>query len=162
MNNDRLNPKSQGANSPRNPRQNTPLISDGSPTKGSVTGHDPAKQTKQQTAQMPMNSTIAAQKALESIDGGAIRSTQPNSFITKHIGTFESAARSHFQHRLMHSVDITALGNGNQETSTTEGHRDHRQGCGHREDLSVHSEEWLQAEQRVLARGGPAENTMLC
>lgn len=73
MNNDRLNPKSQGANSPRNPRQNTPLISDGSPTKGSVTGHDPAKQTKQQTAQMPMNSTIAAQTALESIDGGSAR-----------------------------------------------------------------------------------------
>ena len=70
MNNDRLNPKSQGANSPRNPRQNTLLIPDGSPTKGSVTGHDPAKQTKQQTAQMPMNSTIAAQTALESIDGG--------------------------------------------------------------------------------------------
>ena len=73
MNNDRLNPKSQGANSPRNPRQNTLLIPDGSPTKGSVTGHDPAKQTKQQTAQMPMNSTIAAQTALESIDGGGVR-----------------------------------------------------------------------------------------
>jgi hypothetical protein len=47
MNNDRLNPKSQGANSPRNPRQNTPLIPDGSPTKGGVTRHNPATQTKQ-------------------------------------------------------------------------------------------------------------------
>ena len=70
MNNDRLNPKSQGANSPRNPRQNTLLIPDGSPTNGGVTGRNPATQTKQQTAQMPMNSTIAAQTALESIDGG--------------------------------------------------------------------------------------------
>ena len=73
MNNDRLNPKSQGANSPRNPRQNTLLIPDGSPTNGGVTGRNPATQTKQQTAQMPMNSTIAAQTALESIVGGWVR-----------------------------------------------------------------------------------------
>ena len=70
MNNGYLNPKSQGSNSPQNPRQNTPEVPDGSLTKGDVTGQNAATQTKQQTAQMPMKSTIAAQTALESIDGG--------------------------------------------------------------------------------------------
>ena len=52
------------------PGQKAGRISDGSPTNGGVTGRNPATQTKQQTAQMPMNSTIAAQTAQQLIDGG--------------------------------------------------------------------------------------------
>ena len=75
MNNDYLNSNSQGSNSPQNPRQNTPEVPDGSPTKVDVTSQNAAIQTKQPTAQRPMKSTIAAQTAQQSIDGGAIRST---------------------------------------------------------------------------------------
>jgi len=89
MNNDRLNPKSQGANSPRNPRQNTLLIPDGSPTNGGVTGRNPATQTKQQTAQMPMKSTIAAQTPQRSTDGraGGIAPTGSFSLVFMGIGS---------------------------------------------------------------------------
>ncbi len=52
------------------PGQKAGRISDGSPTNGGVTGRNPATQTKQQTAQMPMNSTIAALTAQQSIAGG--------------------------------------------------------------------------------------------
>jgi hypothetical protein len=47
MNNDYLNPESKGSNSPQNPRQNTPEVPDGSPTKVDVTGQNAATQTKQ-------------------------------------------------------------------------------------------------------------------
>jgi hypothetical protein len=75
MNNHHIDSGSPGSNSPQNPQQNTPKVPDGSLTKGDVSGQNPATQTKQQTAQMPMKSTIAAQTAQQSIDGGAIRST---------------------------------------------------------------------------------------
>ena len=75
MKTDDLNTKSRGSNSPRNPRQNAPEIPDGSLTKGGVTGQNPATKTKQQTAQMPMKSKIAAQTARNATDGrgGGIR-----------------------------------------------------------------------------------------
>ena len=70
MSTDDLNLKSQGLNSPLNPRQNSPEVPDGSPTKGDVTGQNPATQTKQQTAQMPMKSRNRAQPTQSQQDGG--------------------------------------------------------------------------------------------
>ena len=70
MNTGDLNTESQGSNSPENPRQNAPEVPDGFPTKGGGTGQNAVTQTKQQTAQMPMKSTTAAQTAQQSIAGG--------------------------------------------------------------------------------------------
>jgi hypothetical protein len=86
MNNDYLNPNHWGSNSLQNPRQNTPEVSDGSPTKEGVTGQNPATQTKQQTAQMPMKSTIAAQTAQQSIDGGSASKPADDGLMYKYIG----------------------------------------------------------------------------
>jgi hypothetical protein len=68
------------------PGQKAGRISDGSPTNGGVTGRNPATQTKQQTAQMPMNSTIAAQTAQQSIDGGGVRTPSDSAFFFVFMG----------------------------------------------------------------------------